>query len=112
VEYPARLSTVDWRIGCRIHPAPKGTGILLALYNTRTMKTIIESDVLTMEIFHMGDCPRCSNSDIEIRSAVITGNVTGTVFVCDSCITTWPCDKETTEYYDIGTEGYIETDLL
>jgi hypothetical protein len=36
VEYPALLSAVGCGMGCRIHLAPKGAGILLALYKLDT----------------------------------------------------------------------------
>ncbi len=39
VEYLAVLSTVDCGMGCRIHPAPKGAGILLAFYKYRRVSS-------------------------------------------------------------------------
>lgn len=35
IEYPAQVSSVGRRLGCRIHPTPKGAGILLVLYENR-----------------------------------------------------------------------------
>jgi hypothetical protein len=50
VEYPAVLSTVDYGMGCRIHPAPKGAGILLAFYNEPTES--FEGVGKTVELHH------------------------------------------------------------
>ena len=36
IEYPVGVSSAGCQSECRIHPASKGAGILLALYNTES----------------------------------------------------------------------------